>query len=243
MKASISGNLSVAILLTAHVFADPPKLVSTSPELWAVGVNASSQKTISLTFEQPMRSGFSDWFGRDVLSPPSDLHTVISSDRMTFSVEVYLTPGKVYICGLNERGIPGVGFQNDKGRSLPPTYLVFQTAGTPTPQDAPPHAVKSSPQHGITGVDPERIRSISIAFDRPMNPRKNGLHLFENNDPVDISKAPFSYSPDGLTFTLPYNFKPSTQYRLELNSAHDIGFSGANRVPLWPVQISFATAQ
>jgi Bacterial Ig-like domain len=243
MKASTAGNLSVAILLTAHAFADPPKLVSTSPELWAVGINASSQKTISLTFDQPMRSGFSDWFGRDVLSPPSDLHTLIPPDRMTCNLEVHLTPGKVYICGLNERGIPGVGFQNDKGRSLPPTYLVFQTAGTPTPQDAPPHVLQSNPQYGATGIDARRVRSLSITFDRPMNPKKNGLQLFENNNPVDISKAPFSYSPDGLTFTLPYNFKPSTQYRFELNNIHDIGFSGANRVPLWPVQISFATAQ
>ena len=44
--------------------------------------------------------------------------------------------------GLNERGIPGVGFQNDKGISLKPTYLVFQTAGNRLAEDAPPRASK-----------------------------------------------------------------------------------------------------
>jgi hypothetical protein len=156
---------------------------------------------------------------------------------------VRLDPGRVYICGLNGRGIPGVGFQNEKGLSLPPTYLVFQTAGPLAPQDAPPRIVRSVPAHGVSAVDARRVKSISITFDKPMNIKRNGLHLCENNSPVDLSKVAFSYSPDGLTFTMPYNFKSSTQYRFELNSVHDIGFSSANRVPLWPVQISFTTGQ
>src|SRR6266498_133499 len=169
-------------LAMASVLADQPKVVSASPTFWAVGVNASSQKTISLTLDQPMRSGFSDWFGRDVLSPPSDLHTLLTSDRMTCSVEVRLKPGKVFICALNERGIPGVGFQNEKGLTLRPTYLVFQTAGTVAAQDAPPRVIRSIPQHGAT-VDPRRVQSLTITFDKLMNPKKHGLHLFENNTP------------------------------------------------------------
>ena|SRR5438270_8096415 len=227
---------------TESIAADPPKLSSTSPQFWAVGVNASSQTAISLTFDQPVRSGFSDWFGRDVLSPPSDLHTLLSSDRMTCSVAVKLQPGKVYICALNERGIPSVGFQNEKGLSLPQNYLVFQTAGTVAPKDAPPRVVRTIPQHGTT-VDRARIQSLTITFDKPMNVKKHGLHMLENNNPVDISKAPISYSPDGLIFTLQYAFKQATQYHFELNDIHDIGFSATNRVPLWPVQVSFATAQ
>jgi hypothetical protein len=228
-------------LATMLVRADPPKLASTSPQYWAVGVNASSQKTISLTFDQPMRSGFWDWSGRDVLSPASDLHTSVSPDRLTFTIEVKLQSGRAYICGLNERGISGVGFQNEKGLSLPPTYLVFQTSGTVATKDAPPRVLRAMPQHGATGVDVARVRSVSITFDKPMNPKKHGLHLLENNNPVDISKVPYAYSPDGMTFTLPYPFKPSTQYRLELDNIHDIGFSAVNKVPLWLAQISFAT--
>lgn len=226
--------------VTASALAQTPTLVSTSPPFWATNVNPA-QKTLSLTFDQPLRSGFWDWFGRDVLSPPSNLHTEMSSDRMTCSVEVNLQPGKVYICGLNEKGIHGVGFQNEKGASLPPHYLVFQTAGTPSPDDAPPHARGIFPANGAQQVDSTRIRAIMITFDQPMVAKKHGLHLFENNSLVDISKVPFAYSPDGRTFTLPYNLKPRTQYRLELNNVHDIGFSRATRVPLWPVQASFAT--
>ena len=39
----------------------------------------------------------------------------MGSDLKSFSLRVTLLPGKVYIMALNERGIPGVGFQNDKG--------------------------------------------------------------------------------------------------------------------------------
>jgi hypothetical protein len=236
--------LSAVLLFNSFAidaFAEPLKLLSASPQLWATNVNAS-QKTISITFDQRLRSTLTDWIGLDVLSPPSDLQTKYSPDHMTCSIDVHLEPGHVYICALNGRGIPGVGFQSEKGIPLPPTFLVFQTAGNIAQQDAPPHVVRSIPQHGAT-VDRARVQSVTITFDKPMNVKKHGLHMFENNNPVDISKAPVTYSPDGLTFTLAYAFKPATQYRFELNDVHDIGFSGANRVPLWPVQISFATAQ
>jgi hypothetical protein len=243
MKRFLLVTLLLGTCFAACALADPLKLVSTSPEFWATNVNATTQKKISLTFDQRLRSRLTDWIGLDILSPLSDLQTTFSPDQMSCSIDVHLDPGRVYICALNGRGIPGVGFQNEKGIPLPSTFLVFQTAGTVAAPDAPPHVLRAMPQHGATGVDLARVRSLSITFDRPMNPKKNGLHLLENNNPVDISKVPFTYSADGLTFTLPYNFKPSTQYRFKLNNIHDIGFSGANRVPLWPVQISFATAQ
>jgi hypothetical protein len=220
--------------------ADPLKLVSTSPQFWAVNVIPTAQKKISLTFDQPLRARLTDWIGLDVLSPPSTLQTAFSADRTSCSIDVHLQPGKVYICALNERGIPGVGFQNQKGVPLPPTYLVFQTAGTPAPDDAPPSVKGTIPANGAQ-VDLARTRAIVITFDQPMGTKKHGLHLFENNSPVDVSKFPFSYSADGRTFTMPYNFKPASHYRIELNSTSDIGFSRANRVPLWPVQISFST--
>jgi hypothetical protein len=160
---------------------------------------------------------------------------------MTCSINVHLDPGHVYICALNGRGLPGVGFQNEKGFSLPPTFLVFQTAGTVATENAPPHVVRSLPANGSPQIDPARTTAIAITFDQPMGSKKHGLHLFEGGKPVDISKAAFSYSGDGRTFTLPYGFKPATQYRLELNSLSDIGFSRANGIPLWPVQISFST--
>jgi hypothetical protein len=160
---------------------------------------------------------------------------------MSCSIDVHLQPGKVYICGLNERGLPGVGFQNEKGFALPPTYLVFQTAGTPAPNDSPPRIIRSSPANGMQGIEPTAVRSLRITFDKPMNMKKHGLHLYENNQPIDISKLPFSYTADGMTFVLPYNFKPAAVYKLELNSTKDIGFARTTRVPLWPAVISFTT--
>jgi hypothetical protein len=241
MKRSLPFAILLFSFLASRVFAEPLKLLSASPQFWATGVNAS-QKTISLTFDQKLRNNVTDWIGLDVLSPASDLQTKYSPDHMSCTIDVHLDPGHVYICALNGRGLPGVGFQNEKGFTLPPTFLVFQTAGNIGPQDAPPHVVRSIPQSGAT-VDHTRVQSLAITFDKPMNPKKHGLHMFENNNPVDVSKAPVSYSPDGLTFTLGYAFKPATQYRFELNDIHDIGFSATNRVPLWPVQISFATGQ
>ena len=240
MKAGIAFALLILSATPTRVAADLPTVVRSSPSFWGLNVNAR-QKEISLTFNQPMRPRFWDWFGRDVLSPLSNLNTTVTPDHTTFGVDVQLEPAKVYVCGLNERGISGVGFQTEKGISLPPTFLVFQTAGNIAPQDAPPHVIRSIPQHGATGLDSATVRSISITFDKAMNPKRHGLHVFENNNPVDVSRAQVAYSPDGLTFTLAYAFKPATQYRFELNDIHDIGFSGTNRVPLWPVQISFAT--
>lgn len=232
------------LFCTALILAaiEPPKIVSTSPTFWAVVINPSAQKKISLTFDAPMVPGFTAWLGRSSLAPEVDLNSTVSDDRKTFEMKVGLQAGKVYVFALNEKGIPGVGFQNDKGASLPPTFLVFQTTGNIAPQDAPPRVIRSMPQHGAT-VDPRRVQSLTITFDKAMNPKKHGLHMFENKNPVDISKAQFAYSADGLTFTLPYAFKPATQYRFELNDIHDIGFSATTRVPLWPVQIAFATGQ
>ncbi|HEX8078531.1 MAG TPA: Ig-like domain-containing protein [Chthoniobacterales bacterium] len=105
----------------------------------------------------------------------------------------------------------------------------------------PPRVTRTIPPDGAQQLDPARTTAIVITFDQPMGVKKHGLHVFENDKPVDISKLAFAYSPDGKTFTLPYNVRPGTRYRLELNSVTDIGFSRATRVPLWPVQISFST--
>lgn len=245
MKASICCLLGSILIINASAAPpEPPKLVSTSPVFWAVGVNAGGQKTISLTFDQRMGPAYTAWLGRSSLPPPQlDLNSSMSEDRQTFAIKVGLQPGKVYVLGLNEKNIQGVGFQNEKGLSLSPHFLVFQTAGAAAPDDAPPQVVRSLPSNGDRQVDPARTKAIVLSFDKPMQTAKQGLHLFENNSAIDISKTRFGYSADGRTFTLYYDFKASTPYRLELNSVTDIGFASAKRVPLWPVQVSFTTGQ
>ena len=126
----------------------------------------------------------------------------MGADLKSFGLQVSLQPGKVYIMGLNERGIPGVGFQNDKGISLKPTYLVFQTAGNPAPEDAPPRAVSTVPSSGAEDVNPATRKGITVIFDRGMEKTKHGFHLFEEKQPVDLKSVTFTYSPDAKTFTL-----------------------------------------
>jgi len=222
---------------------EPPRIVSTSPQFWEIGVSPSDQKTIAIAFDQIMRSGFWDFLGNDTLSPPTNYETAMGSDLKSFSLHVRLLSGKVYIVALNERGIPGVGFQNDKGISLKPTYLVFRTAGDPSPEDAPPHTLSTFPGNGARDVNPATVSAISVTFDRAMEPKKHGLHLFEGKQPVDLTKATFIYSADGKTFRLTYAFKSSTHYEVQMNSTEDIGFAATNRAPLWPVHFAFTTGQ
>ncbi len=219
-----------------------PKITSTSPAFWAVNVNAAAQSKITLTFDQPMHPAFSAWLGRSSVAPEIDLNSTMTPDRTSVSTSVKLQPGRVYVLALNEKKIPGVGFQNDNGISAQSYYLVFQTLGTPKPEDAPPVLVRCAPANGAT-IDPAKTAGITLFFDKPMKPDKQGLHLFENNAPVDLSKARFAYSPDGKSFTLYCGFKPSTSYRVELNSVNDIGFASKNRIPLWPLQFAFNTAR
>ena len=232
---------AVSFFSRAAVAVEPPKLITTSPDFWATNINAASQRVVSLTFDQTMRPGNSAWLGRSSLSPEVNLDTLVSDDRKTFKLNVRLQPGKVYVFGLNEKGLPGVGFQNDYGISLPPHFLVFQTIGNPSAEDAPPKVVRTTPGNGSNQVDPLLTKSLVIQFDKPMRTAKHGLQLFENNNRIDVAKFPGQYSPDGRTFTFPYNFKPLTQYVLEFNGVQNIGFVSSNRVPLWPVRMRFAT--
>jgi hypothetical protein len=203
-------------------------------------VNAASQKVIALTFDQPMRPGFSSWLGRSTVAPSSDAAAVLSEDRLTYSLPVALQAGKVYVFALNEKGIPGVGFQNEKGLTLPPTFLAFQTAGNVLPDDAPPKAASTLPPNGQT-ADAARTKSITIVFDKPMATLKHGAMMKENGKEVDLKAARFQYSPDGKTFTLSYDFKPASSYEFELNGIHNIGFTSTQRLPLWPVRFGFHT--
>jgi len=236
------GRVVLIILFASPTFCfEPPKIVSTSPGFWAVGVNPNQQKTVSVTFDQSMRPGFSSWLGRSAVAPDSISKTSISTDHLTQSIAIALEAGKVYVLTLNEKSIPGIGFQNEKGIPLASRFLVFQTAGNLAPDSAPPRITRSTPSNGTQEIDYTRVAAISFTFDQPMNPKKHGLHLYDNNQLVDLSKISFSYSADGKTFTLPYTFKPATVYRLELNSTTDIGFARTTRIPLWPAVISFST--
>jgi len=219
-----------------------PAIVESSPKFWQTNV-APTLKQVSITFDREMRYGFSSWLGVSSILPTSELQSTYAPDARTFNLNVSVEPAKVYVFALNEKQVSGVGFQTKRGVPLAPHFLVFQTAGTPKPEDAPPVVVRSSPTNSEQQVDPARTKAIVLTFDRPMQAGKQGLHLFENNNVIDLSKTRFAYSPDGRTFTLYYDFKASTQYRVALNNVNDVGFASVSRIPLWPVQITFATGQ
>lgn len=231
------------IALTSGLAAptEPPKINSISPPFWALNVNAASQKSIEITFDQRMRPDSASWLGNDSLAPDSFGETTLTADQRTVSLPVTLLPGKVYVLSLNEQSKPGVGFQNVRGFPVTRHYLVFQTAGSPLPEDTPPHVVSMAPAQGTQQVDPSKIKSIMLVFDKPMNPKKHGLQLVEDGKPVDLASARFQYSQDGKTFGIAYQFKPSSTYEVTLNSVQNIGFATTTRIPLWPVRFSFTT--
>ncbi|MEO5755018.1 MAG: Ig-like domain-containing protein [Chthoniobacterales bacterium] len=234
--------LVILVVVSSARGAEAPKVVASSPKFWEVGVS-SSLKKVSVTFDQVMRSGFWDFIGNNTLPPPTDYEMSMGADLKSFGMQVSMQPGKVYILGLNERGIPGVGFQNDKGISMKPSYLVFQTAGNPSQEDAPPRVTSTSPASNSQEVNPAAIRAISVTFDRAMEVKKHGFHLLEEKKPVELKGVGFTYSPDGKMFTLNYPLKPSTRYEVVMNSTEDIAFAATNRVPLWPFHFSFTTGQ
>lgn len=206
-----------------------------------MGVGAGHGQKISITFDQVMSPAYTAWLGRSSLAPDIDLDTKVSPDCRTMAVTANLEPGKVYVLAINEKRIAGVGFQNELGFSAPPYYLVFQTAGTPAPAEAPPKVAKTSPPADAQQIDPTKQPSIIIEFDSAMKPEKHGLHLFEDDHPIDLSDARFGYSTDGKRFSIVYALQPFKTYRVEMNDVHDIGFRNAARIPLWPAKFSFTT--
>ena len=234
--------LFASILLPSAIVSAAiiPKIVETSPKFWETGVRPTL-KEISVSFDQPLRYGFSSWLGVSSVAPTSLSVSSTSEDGLTSTLPVGLLPGRVYVFALNEKQIPGVGFQTKKGVPLPPHFLVFQTTGTPAPDEASPRALTINPQNGTQNVDAARSKAVTVIFDKPMQNAKHGMHMRENQKDVDLSKARFQYSPDGKTFTLAYDFKPASTYEFELNSVHDIGFASAKRVPLWPGKFAFST--
>lgn len=232
---------AVAGSAAAQTRGAPPRILESRPSFWEVGVSPVRVKRMSLTFDQPMRAGTSAWLGRSSVLPETRMEDEISPDYRTMYLGVELQPGRVYVFALNEKQIPGVGFQSSRGISMPRQYLVFQTSGTPSADDAPPSLARTAPSNGETGVNPARPGGIELVFNRPMRRKTHGLILFEAGQRVNLGEVKFQWSDDGLTFRLPRPLLPRTSYRIQLNANDNIGFVSAQRIPLWPREFSFET--
>jgi hypothetical protein len=59
--------------------------------------------------------------------------------------------------------------------------------------------VSTFPGNGARDVNPAN-QSVTVSFDRAMDPKKHGFHLFEESS-AWIHKNPFTYSADGKLST------------------------------------------
>ncbi len=221
-----------------------PRIVGSNPGFWSMDVPPTTD-TISLTFDQPMRPGFSAWAGPSALLPEEfGSKERFSADLKSLGLDVKLSPGTVYVFGINERGKAGVGFQNSQGSSVPPHFLVFQTRGPVAPEKSPPAFKESTPNNFAMEVDPSAVRALTFSFDRPMDRDRHGVILTAGGVPVDLASVPFAWDDAGQTLTLRYPLRPNTLYRATLNSISNIGFrSSEERIPLWPITLTFRTVE
>lgn len=223
----------------------PPEIVLSQPTMWQQDVQPGP-KRILLSFDQPMRSGQTDWFGRNQrgrFQQPQDRSTEgISEDQMSLWMEVELEPSTLYVFPLNERGRRGVGFQNTRGLTMEPRYLVFRTAGPVKPEEVSPQIESVNPVNGSIDLDPGRLGAVTVIFNEPMQRDSHGATLLANGEPVELGEDDWSWSSDGEAFSVRIDWQPGTEYSLVLNSETSIGFANTNGIPLWSTRIRFTTA-
>lgn len=114
----------------ARTAADfPPYVVKTEPALGAKDVDARLRQ-ITVTFSRPVAPGDCSW----ALYQGSGLYPgerggrmpQLSADRLTATLDVRLSPGTVYACGINDTAY--FGYKDLNGRPVLPYGLCFQTA-------------------------------------------------------------------------------------------------------------------
>lgn len=121
--------LSASLLLfiaTTVASADPPKIVSTNPEIGATDVDPSTTK-LTVTFDQRMDKGFS-WTGGGDQFPTTTQgqQPTWSKNRRTCTLPVSLEPAKQYRLGINSKNHRN--FRGTNGEVVTPTVFTFTTA-------------------------------------------------------------------------------------------------------------------
>lgn len=121
--------LSTSLILffaTTIASAAPPKIVSTTPEIGATGVDPSITK-LTVTFDQRMDKGFS-WTGGGDQFPttPKGQQPTWSKNRRTCTLPVSLEPSKQYRLGINSKSYRN--FRGTNGEVVTPTVFTFTTA-------------------------------------------------------------------------------------------------------------------
>lgn len=206
------------------------KIVKTVPAAWATEVPAETPE-LSIIFNAPIWLGSTAYLGRSSIAPTITGDPKVSADKRTFSIPVHLDPGKVYFLAINERAVPGVGFQDADGRSAAPFNLVFQTAGKAAEADKPPKIEEI--RIGLT--EPGKT-VFYVKFDRKMDATSNGFTLVDAGGQPASGNEKAVYNAKKLTWSLTVD-GTAKPVALWLNHPQFLGFRSTTRIPAWPRQV------
>jgi hypothetical protein len=96
------------------------------------------------------------------------------------------------------------------------------------------------PADGAQDVDP-RLKTITIAFDRPMKDRSWAVIVLGGRDHFPEVAGQVSFDAARRVFTMPVKLKPDWEYEFGLNANDNTAFQSEEGVPLIPVTVKFKT--
>jgi RNA polymerase sigma-70 factor (ECF subfamily) len=230
-----SGGLS-----SARAGQGAPQIVSTSPARGASDVDPAL-KEITITFDQDMGGGMS-WTGGGPEFPSiPEGKQAQWRDKRTCVLPVKLQGGHHYRVGINS--VSFRNFRSEAGVPALTSAIWFTTSGTPDttkPESKVPKVVSATPAMGAQAVSPD-LKELRVTFDVPMGGGCSWTGGGPEFPTIPEGKKPF-WTEDHKTCVLPVELKPSSQYRLGLNSQSFKNFKSAEGVPLMPVVYTFKTS-
>ena len=219
----------------------PPRIIKTVPKVGATDVDPALE-AIEVTFDRPMKSGYS-WTGGGEVYPkrPEGQKPQWSADQKTCRLPVALEAGRYYRVGINS-GKKFSNFRGAKGRPTETTAIYFTTRGASDEVKARvaiPKIVALDPPNGSKDVDPNR-KTISVTFDVPMGGGMSwcggGKHF-----PVGREEERTHWTEDRKTCVMPVTLNPDWDYKLWINAFSFKNFSSAWGVPVDSVGYNFKT--
>jgi hypothetical protein len=229
--------LALVVGSAISLMAAPPKVVSTIPANGATSVD-SATTCVAVIFDQDMGKGMS-WVGGGPHFPGNNQKAEWISHRECI-MPVTLKPSTVYHISINNSQFRN--FKSAAGESAEPTSYMFATTGTPPDQLAmmkPPKVVSFNPANGATNVNAAQTSAIAVSFDEPMG---GGMSWTGGGPNFPQMTGKPTWSADMKTCTAPVKLKPSTSYKLGINSVSFRNFTNAIGIPSEPVTYTFTTA-
>ena len=104
----------------------------------------------------------------------------------------------------------------------------------------PPVVVKTSPQAGVTGVDPT-LGEIRVTFSKTMQTREMWSFVKASADSFPEVAGQPHYLSDERTIVLPVRLEPGRTYAMWINSAQHDAFRDRGHNPAVPYLLVFQT--